>query len=335
MEVVFINPGYKHDNPTGPFWSNLSAFMQASAKQFDITLEIQYSGRDHLLMKRQILKTIAQQPDYVVLVNEKGAAEQFFPLLAKADIKVLFLLNPPNQSIRLAKSPFWVANLVPDHFQAGYQLAISLHQQAKTSHNKSSFNLLAIHGDNATQASRLRKQGLMEYLKQVKGQIKLLDHINGNWSQAQAYQRSQAYFSRLKHVDMVWAANDPMAYGAYMALQEHQPQDIKHTKFGGINWDYAQNDPQQLPHLISLGGHMTLGAFAMAVIYDHYQLQKQQGIELKLNTFSEATTPSAKLLTRLIKLKQLERLDYTKFSQSKHPAPKSMTLDNLAHTYHK
>lgn len=307
--------------------------MQASAKQFDLQLQIEYAGRDHLLMKRQILQTITRKPDYVILVNEKGAAEQFFPLLAKAGIKVLFLLNPPEQNSTLNQSPYWVANLVPDHFQAGYQLAKDLHRITKAQHSPCALNLLAIHGDNGTQASRLRKQGLIEYLQQTQGQIQLLDHINANWSQDQAYERSQPYFSRLRHVDIVWAANDPMAYGAYQALQDNLPKDIEHTKFGGINWDYVQNNQHKVPHFISLGGHMTLGAFAMAVIYDHQQLQKQQGRELKLNTFAEANTTNARLLTRLIKSQQLQQLDYTQFSQAKKPKPLAMTLDNLAHTY--
>lgn len=212
--VIFINPGYENNNPTGPFWANFSQFMQTSAHQLELDLTIHYAGRDHLLMKRLILQSIKLKPDYLLLVNEKGAADAFMTQLDQTQIKVMFLLNEPSKDITVEQHQSWLANVIPNNHHAGYLLTKALHQQARMKHGPP-YTLLAVGGNSATQAARDRYSGLETYISQHPQEIQLIDLLNGNWSEQQALKRTQPYFSRLGHIDILWAANDPMAKGAY------------------------------------------------------------------------------------------------------------------------
>src|SRR5262245_42005576 len=76
--IVFLNPGEPVERGTGPYWRMVTQFMNAAAKSFGMQLKVIYMERDHLLMLRRAEEVArrAEAPDYVVIVNEKMAAQQ-------------------------------------------------------------------------------------------------------------------------------------------------------------------------------------------------------------------------------------------------------------------
>ena len=72
-KVVFINPGNVNGDSTGLFWSDVSRFMNATADDLDVELTNIYADRDHIKMKQLANEAISYNPDYFIVVNEKGA----------------------------------------------------------------------------------------------------------------------------------------------------------------------------------------------------------------------------------------------------------------------
>jgi hypothetical protein len=89
FKVVFVNPGYENENPTGNFWSNVTHFMDAAANDLNIELVTIYAQRNRILMANLTEKIIAHSPDYVILVNEKGVAFSLVKQISTHDIPIL------------------------------------------------------------------------------------------------------------------------------------------------------------------------------------------------------------------------------------------------------
>jgi ribose transport system substrate-binding protein len=62
--------------------------------------------------------------------------------------------------------------------------------------------------------------------------IKILDAKYANWNRDDAFKVMQDYLTRFKNIDVVWAADDDMAFGALRAIDQAKRTDIKEL-FGG------------------------------------------------------------------------------------------------------
>ena len=102
----------------------------------------------------------------------------------------------------------------------------------------------------------------MDKALQELGHIQLLDASPGNWSEEVAFNKLSG-LSKRSIIDIVWAANDPMAFGAQRALKQNNKHQI--ASVGGINWDLPQ-DGATID--ISYGGHVILGGFAVVMVHD-------------------------------------------------------------------
>ncbi len=77
-----------------------------------------------------------------------------------------------------------------------------------------------------------RHDGFAEIVKREPG-ITLVGEQDGDWKQERGYEVMEAVLKTEKDIDIVYAHNDPMAYGAYLAAQDAgREQEIK---FVGID----------------------------------------------------------------------------------------------------
>ena len=132
INVTFINPGISNPNdPTGAFWFTVSKFMKAAAEQLNINLEILYAERDHIRMQQQARMVAARStlPDYLIVVNEKLAADDMVKVADRAGLKVFVMFNSffGMQAKQMGKPrgkyKNWIGSLVPDFKVGGYQIA--------------------------------------------------------------------------------------------------------------------------------------------------------------------------------------------------------------------
>mgnify|MGYP000441949401 CR=1 FL=1 len=325
LRALFINPGFNTANPTGNFWFKVSAFMDAAAEDLNIKLTTLYAERNHIYMRSLISEVQKYQPDVLILVNEKRAGVGMLKQL-DVDIPVFFLLNKlaqkEKQLLSKAKQAQLIGSVVPDNDKAGAKLALSLIKK-HTQLTSQPVHVFALLGDYATQAALDRSKGLYNIIQANSDKVASFHSVVANWSRDIGYQQTRAILLRNKKVDVVWAANDPMAFGAKSAALSLN----RSLLIGGVNWDMESED-NALD--ISFGGHMTLGAYALVLIKDWLVSgQKEQTTDLVVDIFRQDGTDTSQALKQLIRSNKLSKIDFTRFSYAS-TARLDFTPENLA-----
>jgi len=334
FKVVFVNPGYENENHTGSFWSNVTRFMDAAANDLNIELVTIYAQRNHILMSNLTKKIVAYSPDYIILVNEKGAAFSLIKQISTHDIPVFMLLNDITKEklalLTKKETSLIYGSLVPDNYEVGKKLINDLAKMYESLPDKINTNIprniLALQGDHNTQASLERERGLREGLLSNK-RLQYIDSSVANWSKQQAYQKVKGILKR-NRIDIIWAANDSMAFGAKKAILE---LNVEYPiVIGGINWDI---DDSQYPVDLSYGGHVTLGAKSLLMlrgIHNNYLPEDQR--HQTVNIFESSLNPVFNSFTKRLNNNTLEYYDFSKFSYGlKNRLP--FTVENLEETF--
>jgi ABC-type sugar transport system substrate-binding protein len=135
--VVFLNPGESVERGTGPYWRMVAQFMAAAARSFGMQLEVMWAERDHLLMLRQAEEVArrAEAPDYIVIVNEKLAAQQMLRMFERSPTKVFLIHNDltPEQRREIGNERErirnWIGTATTDAARGGYLLMEDLYHQ--------------------------------------------------------------------------------------------------------------------------------------------------------------------------------------------------------------
>jgi len=280
MEVVFINPG-KSDpsDPTGGFWLEVSAFMQAAADDLGVDLEIVYAERNHVLMHKKAEEILNRKhlPDYLVVVNEKLAAARIIAHADKKGVKTFTLLvgfyGDQAREMGTPRINFrnWIGGLVPDNRWAGYNLAKELTVKAREGGiPENEIKLLPIAGDYATQATLLSDEGL-GYARADNFNADFLPKIHCLWRKDKAYDLVTKFLLRDLKVNVIWAANDPMALGAIEGVKKNGKIPGKDVLVGGINWDKPALEAVKDGSLaLSIGGHFMTGGWGLVMLYDYH-----------------------------------------------------------------
>ncbi|TMP83160.1 hypothetical protein CWB73_02870 [Pseudoalteromonas phenolica] len=326
LNVMFLNPGHPSDNPTGHFWPNVNYFMQEAADDLNINLKTIYANRNHILMKSFAKDVIENKPDFAVIVNEKGVATSLVNKITAQKIKVFMLLNDLTNEELNALTPeqreYYAGSLIPNNFDAGFTLAEQLHQSINFSNSdsQSKVNILALHGDETSPASIARAEGLQSFITDNRN-INLIDSTVANWSKQQAYEKVSGILKHQK-IDIIWAANDAMACGATSAVINAGKADS--MLIGGINWD----DDIPLGRLsVSVGGHVTLGAYAMVLLKEQW-LRVSKAKRVKHSIFQHSNVEAYETFMTALKQKRFHRCDFTQFL-SNHTKAQTFSIENL------
>lgn len=268
--VVFLNPGLSNE----PFWVGYSEFMQAAADDLGMRLRIVYGERDsqRVLQNARNVLVSKERPDYLVFVNEMYVGPEVLRLFAGSKIKTFSLhstLTPEQQSIIGGPREHyrnWIGSLVPNDEEAGYWMAKGLIAKLAGRPGK----MLAFAGVRYTPSSSLREDGLRRALAEHP-EIKLEQLVYGEWKRQRAYEQAQLLLLRYQDVRLIWAANDEMAFGVMRAAQELAKQPGKDLYLSALN-----NSDEVLQARIDgrisvlVGGHFTLGGWAMVMLHDYH-----------------------------------------------------------------
>jgi ABC-type sugar transport system substrate-binding protein len=333
FNVVFLNPGHPDRNITGDFWANVTHFMTAAANDLDINLVTIYAYRNHVLMKSLAQQVVEQEPEYVILVNEKGIALNLFKEIAAHKIPVFMLLNTLSDDeynlLSQEEKNLLVGSVRPDNYRVGRKLGDDLIQEHlkrdRYVDSDKTINFLALQGDHTTPAATERAKGLVDALARYEN-INVIDSTVANWSKKQGYQKVKGILQRSR-IDIIWTANDAMAFGAKQAVMETK---LAHKPIiGGVNWDVS-DEGYMID--ISYGGHVTLGAYAMTMLKDiddrkMIAAAKHQMIDI----FESSRSKHFSLFKKLLVEKKLSRYDFTRFSKSSKKKMK-FSIESLIQT---
>ncbi|MFJ2983568.1 MULTISPECIES: ABC transporter substrate-binding protein [unclassified Pseudomonas] len=268
--VVFLNPGL----PSETFWVNYSRFMQAAADDLGMSLQVQYSERsaERALIQAQTLLAGPQRPDYLVLVNEQYVAPEIIRLSQGTGVKLFMVSNglTASQASSIQAQPGkysqLLGTLTANDEQAGYQM---LHQMvAMLPRSNEPVDLVAFAGVKTTPASQLREAGMRRALADFP-QVRLRQVVYGGWSRQRAYEQAQQLLQRYPDTQLVWSANDEMAFGAMRAFEAAGRVPGQDVVFSAVN-----SSPEALRARVDgrlgvlMGGHFTLGGWAMVMLHD-------------------------------------------------------------------
>ena len=104
----------------------------------------------------------------------------------------------------------------------------------KKKHGEPRGKLVEITGMSGVQGATDRHRGAFEVLNKYPG-IKVVHQATANWMQAEAMPRMEEALAANPEIDVVYAHNDPMAYGAYLAAKEKgRAKDIAFIGVDGL-----------------------------------------------------------------------------------------------------
>ena len=329
MEVVFLNPG-KSDpsDPTGGFWWEVSSFMQAAADDLGIDLEIIYAERNHLLMVKEAEKVLNREhlPDYLIVVNEKLAAGKIIAHADAKGVKVFNLLldfyGDQAKALGAPRGKYknWIGGLVPDNRWAGYNLAKELIEKAaEQGIAEKDVKLLPISGDYATQATLLRNGGL-GYARADFFEAKFFPEIHCLWRKDKAFDLVTKFLIRDPDVNVIWAANDPMALGAIEGIKKNGLTPGQDVLVGGINWDKPALEAVKNGTLaLSVGGHFMTGGWGLVMLYDYHHghdFAGKAGPMIRKRIFGVIDDDNVESYLNKFSFRDWSKIDFRKFSKA-------------------
>ncbi|MBF0441619.1 MAG: ABC transporter substrate-binding protein [Oligoflexales bacterium] len=331
VSVTFINPGASDaKHTTGDFWLLVSTFMQAAAKSLGFELEILYGERKFEPMEKHAKDIAARpkKPDYIVIVNEKDVGPRLLDILKDTGSKIFIMSNDlkPDQykdvGLPREKIKNLIGSMVSDNVYAGEAMMESLVKAAKSLPAKKN-NLLIVSGDRATPASLEREEGLKKVLEKHKGKIEVKQTVYGEWREDKAYDASKALFPRYPDIDMVFAANDPIAFGAIKAMTEAGKKPGKDILVTGLNWSQdALKKIKEGEMVSSAGGHFMTGGWALVMLYDYHRgkdFGKNGEYRLRYKIFDIIDKGNLPKWEPLLQIESWDKIDFKKYTKTHNP----------------
>ncbi|MDW3683789.1 ABC transporter substrate-binding protein [Cupriavidus sp. CV2] len=334
--VVFLNPGEAAERGTGQHWQLVSRFMAMAATTFDMQLEVLYAERDHLLMQRQAEEVARRTdaPDYVVIVNEKLAAQEMLTTLARSPAKVVLMHNDltPGQRRQVGNErqsiPNWIGTVTADAKHGGYRLMQYLYQRL----GQAGARVIGITGDPKTPVSLERAAGVEAFLSHARN-TRICQLVFSDWSYADSEKKARVLLARYPDANVIWAANDSMALGALNAVRARNARVLV-GGMGALSEALASVADGGLAAMVA--GDYFIGAWAMVLLHDYHwgkDFAKSGGARQKLDYLSVVHRENAARYADVV-FRRGGTLDFSLYSKflRPHPGPYDFNLEHLLNT---
>jgi ABC-type sugar transport system substrate-binding protein len=271
--IVFLAPEL---GIAGGFYSTVLKFMTIAARSLRVELEsLNTLTTPDLDAAVARMVSGPDRPDGAVIVNSQKSPMAQLRAFDAAKVHVVLacegFYDTERPSIGFPGSPcaYWRSEISPDDQEAGRLLASTLIEMATARNLRSEtgkIRLLALSGPS-TQAALNRLTGLRQAVHKHGAQISY-DLKIANWDEKKAHQLTADYLAHTRP-QIVWGANDLIATGAALAIEQAGLQQGKDILVGGIDW--AQGT---FPHIqsgrfaTSVGGHVFDGVWALIMLVD-------------------------------------------------------------------
>lgn len=312
--VLFVNPSLISD----PFFMQVEALARIAAHQLDLDLTIINGDANRLLQQQKLADYLQKhKPDYAIVQPYTGAGVQLMELLAKYPVKIVTLEHmwQPEEMPKVGRPgehyPHWLAELYFDNVQASLQLTLALQQACPDADQ-----LIGINGMINYETDR-RAEGVYQAMRQRGGTVHQL--VNGKWDRQLAGTQSQQLLRRYPQSRLIWAASDWMALGVLDMLD---PATASQYCIGGFDWiPDVQKAIAQGKIQASVGGHFTMAAFALVLIYDHVHGKLVPPIpDVPLLQLDILTQRNLAAYQPLLRAGQWQQVDFRQFSMKHNPS---------------
>jgi len=203
---------------------------------------------------------------------------------------------------------------------AGYTLAkVLIDKAGRQGIAEKNIKLLPIAGDYATQATLLRNQGLA-YARADFYKTIFLPEIHCLWRKDKAAELVTKFLKRDPKVNVIWAANDPMALGAIEGIKKNGLIPGKDVLVGGINWDEPALEAVKNGELtLSVGGHFMVGGWGLVMLYDYHHgidFIEKEGAMIRKRIFSIINRKNVNSYLKKFGSRDWENIDFKQFSKA-------------------
>lgn len=266
ISVLFVNPSIEGE----PFWTKVQKIMEVSAAQQNVKLDVIYGEGNRYIQLAELKKYLKYRatPDYVVLLNYPGGAEQSMKLLEDFGVKFITLeqtiigqeRNAIGQPQQIYKN--WLGEIYHDNLKAGKLLAQAL--ITKANEQNLTPQVVAINGHYGSESDS-RSAGLLEYLTQHN--LALNQTVYANWSKLEAMTKTEKLIQRYPNMNVIWTASDLMALGAFTVIKDKKQPFL----IGGFDWlrdNLLLIKQEKLT--ASVGGHYLMGGWALTTLVDYH-----------------------------------------------------------------
>lgn len=327
VSVVFINPGHSNE----AFWVDYSRVMHEAAEQLGMQLDVIYGERDvpRMLQVARKLAHSASPPDYLLFTNEQFAGPQILRLFEGSRTRLFALhstLSPEQRALTggsRERYVNWIGSLVPNDEEAGYLMGRALIEQV----GGRPAQMLAFTGVKQTPSATLRLDGLHRALAEAPN-VRLEQALYGEWQQRRAYEQARALLPRYPRLDLVWSANDEMAFGVMQAAQELG----RSLRYAALNSSQRVLQARMDGRIgVLASGHFLLGGCALVMLYDHahgVDFAGKGGKDQVARLLRLVNGDQARNLARHMQRARVD-VDFTRFSAVLNPGGSACSVDAL------
>ena len=277
--------GYSQSNNAEPYRAQLNLQLQHYVKQYPNLklLPITDAHQDSSTQVRQVQQFISQKVDVLIVSpNEPAPLTPPVEQACAAQIPVIILDRSVNTDC-------YTTFIGGDNVQAG-KLAGELTAKLLPSGG----NVVELQGILSNQPQIDRDKGFREGIA-ANPSIKIVAHREAKWVKPDATTVMQQWLQQYPKIDVVYAENDPMALGAYLAAQ--QAGRAKDMKFIGTDGLAIPDGGIRAVQLGELAGTFIYPTCAQEAAQVVDQLSKHQKVDHKMTLdIAPVTTDNAAAL---------------------------------------
>jgi PAS domain S-box-containing protein len=251
-----------------PFWKKTVLFTEEAAGDLGMKLRVHNANDDPDKMVAQVRTSAQSGIDGIIFPAYQNTGERILQIAEKNSVPAILINSqlPQADLLPRTKYNYWISSVRPDDEKVGTILIQQLINAARLS-GIERFNVLAIEGYPKDESSKARIRGLRGFMKHLKG-LNSFKIVAGNWNQIRAQEIFLSYYKTRSDVNIVWCANDNMAFGVVKAIKELGLEDK--IAVGGVDWDKAAQEAILNGRMdVSVGGHFLDGAWAAVLLYDY------------------------------------------------------------------
>jgi ribose transport system substrate-binding protein len=202
-------------NNAEPYRATQNKLMkELFSKQPDVELVIYDGQADAGKQISQIENAIRQKPHLLIVAPlQRDSLTKVMGEAVAAGIPTICLE-------RDILEPNYTTFIRSDNFKIGRLAGQWIVDHLTKKHGEPRGNMVELHGSKGVEGAINRHGGCADVLKEYPN-IKVVHSATANWFQPEAMDRmTEALNANPSRIDVVYAHNDPMAYGAYLSAKE-------------------------------------------------------------------------------------------------------------------
>lgn len=325
---------YNSASPEDHWWRTSAEIMQRACTDLGMDLKVVYVNRNQIKMVDEFMVAAngPDRPDAVVFQSLKQNGVDMLQIAEKNKIPAfIFNAGLTTEQTKQYGGPrehfkYWIGQMLPDDKTAGYDLALSLYQEAVRlgfADRDGIVQIFGINGAMADGASIERAAGLT-LATQKEPRIILKQIVPANWQRDYGKSVYLGLSQRYPQVKVVWAANDLMGLGVLDGIMERKLTPGKEILTGSIDWiPEALQEVNNGRLVTTIGGHFMESGWVAVLLHDYFKHQdfatESVNFKSQMEIFSKKS--SAAYLSQF-KSDNFKKIDFRQFSKVERPTLK-------------